>query len=349
MVTFFVIGTSILIIPGSIASEAKQDAWITCIIGILLNLLLVKLYITVGNLAPEMSLVEVSEQVLGKWFGKLLSFTFFLFSFITAGELVYIVSNFLRTEVMPETHAYPINILFILVIVYGSYLGLETIARTGELLFPIFVLLFTIFVILISPQIDAKQFQPILETQLKPLVYSVLIFSSTFSLPLVVMLMLFPVSINDKKVAQNAFYIGTILGGFVLLIIVSLSISVLGADETSVRSFPSYALAQGISLGNFIDRIEIIMASMWFITIFIKTLFYFYAAVIGLGQILKVKDHRSLILPLGMILVVVSLIIHPSVVHSNEYNKDTWILYVSVYGLFLPLLLMMVNKIRKVF
>jgi len=343
----FSIGSAILIIPKILAMEAKQGAWIAAILGVVVSILLVKLFIAVASLTRDMSLVEINEKILGKWVGKAVSITFVFFTFISAGVLLQFVENFMRTEIMPETPAIAFNVFFSLLIIFGCYLGLETIARTAELLFPFFVLLFVAFAVLIFPQIDVQNIQPVLEVGTKPLIFSTLLFMGYFSFPMVVLLMLFPVSINEYKGAKNAFYIGTIIGGIVLIVIIGLAILVLGADFTAHQRFPSFTLAKRISLGNFLERLEVIMAFLWIITIFYRVLIYFYATVIGIAQIFNLKDYRSLLLPLGMILVVVSLIVSPNVVYTDVYNKDIWVLYASTYGLFLPLVLLVVSKIRK--
>jgi spore germination protein KB len=89
------------------------------------------------------------------------------------------------------------------------------------------------------------------------------------------------------------------------------------------------------------------MALIWFITIYFKMAFYFYASVIALAQTLKINNYRPLTLPLGMIVVTLSLIIHPNVAHLARFDKEVWPLYVSTYGLVLPLLLLAVNAFRK--
>ncbi|OPA75611.1 hypothetical protein BVG16_19925 [Paenibacillus selenitireducens] len=89
------------------------------------------------------------------------------------------------------------------------------------------------------------------------------------------------------------------------------------------------------------------MAGMWFITIYFRTAIYFYASVIGLTQIFNLKDHRSIIMPLGIIMIVFSLIIHPNVLHSSQYNREAWLPYGSMYGLLLPLILLGAQAIRK--
>lgn len=44
----------------------------------------------------------------------------------------------MRTEVMPETPLVAFSGLFMIVIMFGTYLGIETFARSTEILFPVF-------------------------------------------------------------------------------------------------------------------------------------------------------------------------------------------------------------------
>lgn len=348
LVILYSVGTAVLIIPSTLAEIVKQDAWIAAILGVGLGMLLVLLYNAVGNIYPEMTLVEKNDKVLGRWLGKAVSITFIFFAFITAADLLYYMADFITTQIMADTPAQAIHILFACIVIMGVRLGLENLARTAEFFFPWFVLLFIILVIFISPQIDYHNIQPVFDTGIKPMIRSTLIFTSIFSLSPVVFLMIFPVSVNQPKKAQKAFLIGTFIGGIILIIIIALAILVLGPDTTGRHMYPSFALAKKINTGNFI-RIEAIMAGIWFVTIFFRTSLYFYAAVIGLAQTLNLKDYRSLTLPLGMIMVVFSLILHPNVLHGSEFNKGAWIPYVSTYGLILPLILLGVHAFRKQF
>ncbi|MGN4126871.1 GerAB/ArcD/ProY family transporter [Lysinibacillus sphaericus] len=348
IVILFTVGTGILIIPASIALEVKQDAWIVAIISTLLSLIIIKFFITLGKKMSTLSFVEATEKILGSFIGKFVSIGFVILTLLSSGELLYFIGNFLQTEVMPETPPVVFAILFNLIILFASYLGLEVFARTLEILFPIFLFIFVIFVLFVSPQIDIRHIQPVLEVSTQPFVYSILHFMGLFSFPLVVLLMIFPSAINVHKSGQKGLYIGTLIGGLILTIFIALSILVLGVTNTSLRIFPSYTLAQRISIGNFLQRIEIIMAFMWMVTIFVRAFMYFYASLQGLGQILNIKDHRPLILPLGFITVALSQIVHPNIVHSDKYNKETWPLYISIFAIFLPLLLLVVAKLRKI-
>lgn len=344
----FSIGTAILIIPATIANEAKQDAWIAAIIGVAISFLLVKLYISLGKRTPNLTFIEANEKILGRIFGKFTAIGFILLTFLSSGELLYFIGIFMKTEVMPETPTMAFALLFSIIIVYAAFLGIEVFARSAEILFPFFILIFIVFAVCITPQISFDNVQPILETPKKSLLYSIIRFMSIFSFPLVVLLMLFPSVVNVQKSAQKGFYIGTLIGGIVLIILITLCILVLGPANTASRTFPSYALAQRISIGNFLQRIEIIMAGMWIVSIYIRTFMYFYASVIGVAQLCKIKDHRPLILPLGLLMIGLSQIIHPNIVHSNVYNNEIWPIFSAIFTVILPLTLLIIAKIRKI-
>ncbi len=122
-----------------------------------------------------------------------------------------------------------------------------------------------------------------------------------------------------------------------LTIISLLTILVIGADMTESQIYPSYVLAKKINVGNFLTRIEVMMAIIWFLTIFFKLTVFLYATALSLAQTLKLKEYRFLTLPLGMILVVFTLVLSPNLIYLKTFNKEILIHYSLTYGLFFPL------------
>ncbi len=344
------VGSSILLVPRSIAIDAKQDAWIAAILGLIMALLLVCLYNAVGNRSPNMTIIEFTEELLGKWIGKVVSLLFIFYLFFDSSLLVYIVGDFVISQIMPETPIQFTNLLFVIVVVFGTRLGLETFSRAAEILYPWVIGLLIIFLVFLFPELEFKNTQPIYEYGMKPIIKGALSYSSFSSLTLIPLMMIFPACVNNQREANKSFINGTLIAGLIIFLVTTFCILVLGHDITARNAFPSYALAKKISLGDFIERIEAIIAIIWVITMFYKIILHFYGAVIGLAQVLKLKDYRSLTLPLGMILVVFSLIVYPNSVYVAVWNSTTWLLYVSTYGFFLPLLLLIVsyfsNKIK---
>jgi spore germination protein KB len=347
LVIIYTIGTTILVIPSGLAADAKQDAWLAAIIGVGLNLLIVCLYNKVGDCFPNMTLAEYNEKLFGKWLGKILTLFFIFFSFIGAATVLFYVGNFVNTQVMPETPIQSINCIFAIVVVMGLRLGLETLIRAAEIFFPWIILLFIILVLSLLPEIQFEKLQPMFSVGGKPLIKAALSVVGTSALPFIVLLMVFPAHVNNFQKGKKAFLVATLIGGACIVIITFLCISVLGTKMTVRQMFPSYALAKQISIGDFFERIEILIAGIWFLTVYFKTTFYFYGFVMGLAQILNVKDYRPLVLPSGMILVVYSLVVYPNVAYMAEFDTKSYIPYALTIGLLYPLLILGVSAIRK--
>lgn len=84
IVLLFVVGDSILYVPSLTAAEAKQDAWISGIIGWGEGLLLTLLYSAVSKRYPNQTIIQYSELILGRWLGKVVSVLFITYFFIDA-------------------------------------------------------------------------------------------------------------------------------------------------------------------------------------------------------------------------------------------------------------------------
>ncbi|GHI00421.1 GerAB/ArcD/ProY family transporter [Neobacillus kokaensis] len=348
IVIFFSVGSTILTIPGGMTQAAKQDAWIGAILGTGISFILVFLYITITKMFPQLTLVELNEKILGKWIGRIVSLCFIFFAFYSSALMLADVGDFLTIQILPETPNAALQILFAIIVIMGVRLGLETLARSAEILFICFMVLFIILVITLLPKVELENIQPIFESG-KPIIKAAFLYICYFSLPLVVLLMVFPASVNQPKKAEKNFYISILISGTILLCLIILTILVVGSTLSAHQLYPSYALARMINLENFLQRIEAIMAAMWFITLYFKMVFYFFAAVIGLAQTLKLNDYLPLTLPLGMILVLLSLLVNPNTVAAETFNTDIWPLLVSTYGLGLPILLLAVQYSKKNF
>lgn len=347
LVTLFSMGTSILIIPSVLANEAKQDAWIVAIVGTGIGLVVVWLFCIIALWFPHLTFVQVNEKILGKWLGKAVSLLFISMSFIYSASLLFYAGSFLNTHMMPNTPLGALNFLMVFIIVLGVYYGLETIARSAEVLILFFLILFLILVLFISPEVQFELIQPVFETGARTIIQSTIPFIETISVNAIVLLMIFPACVNKIKQAKTAFFIGNLIGSSVMIIITFLCISVLGPDNTARAYYPGYELAQRINVGDFIQRIEGLMAGLWIITLYFKATLYFYVSVVGMAQIFNLKNYRPLTIPLGILVLIFSIVMYPNVVYQQNWNATTGLILSCSVGLFLPLLLVVVYVIRK--
>lgn len=347
LVLLFTVGTVILHTPSPLAAIAKQDAWLSAVIGTLAGLIIVWFYARVGNLFPSLTLDQAYEKVFGKWAGKLINSAFAFWALTSAAEILFYVGNFFRTYWMPATPLAALNILFCIIVVMAVRLGLETFSRAMEILFIPFLLLITIFMLSIFPQVSIHNIQPVLENGMKPVFRASLFYISVASIPNIVFLMVFPSFVNHHKAAIKSFFIGNLLGNIILICVILLNILVLGHDMTSRNLAPSYELAKKINIGDFFTRIEAIIALLWIITSYIRAIMYFYVCVMITSNIFEIKSSRPIILPLGFLITVLSMIIFPNAQHVSIYNKEIWLYYVSTFGILVPFILLCTAKVRK--
>ncbi|URN96632.1 MAG: spore germination protein [Candidatus Pristimantibacillus lignocellulolyticus] len=347
LVILFTVGTTVLIAPAGLAELLGQDAWLAPIIAIGPGLLLVLLYNTISSIYPEKTFIELCESLLGVWLGRTISIMFVIFSFLAAAMSLFDVGRFINTIIMPETPILFVNLLFVILLVYAIGSGFDTLARMMELFFPWFMLLFLLMVIFVVPQIDLKNVQPMMEFEAKNLVLAVLSVLSISFMPLVVFLMFHKKGLQFPAIKQRAFLKAVLIGSIISVIIVALTILVIGANVVSLQEFPVYHLARKISIGNFLQRVEVVGAGIWMITIFAKISVYFYASVSGLINIAKLKNQRSILLPLSFLLLVVSTDIFPNSIFENDFNSSDWIVLVFVIGVIIPISLLLVAILKR--
>ncbi|MFF2587110.1 endospore germination permease [Peribacillus butanolivorans] len=347
LVILYTIGDSILVIPSIVASEAKQNGWVSGIFSVAIApLLVVFLYDALRKCYPDLTLVEYSQKILGKWLGIAISLLFISYFFITTATYLREIGDFMTSQIMPDTPIQVIMFLFMSIVLMSARLGLEPLARSAEILFPFVVILLSSLMILLLPEIKFQNLQPVWEGGLKPVIRGSIPFIVFPFMEPVAVLMILPF-VSQKDRIRKSLFVGQLLAGSVLIIITMLAILVLGVDLTAKEIYPSYKLAQKINIANFLTRLEAILAIIWFITIFIRFSLSFYVTVLGLAQTLKLQDYRPLVLPFGMILIVFTLIIAPNTVYYSNFILDIWPFYAMTFGFLLPLLLLTIAKVHK--
>ncbi|GAA3411419.1 endospore germination permease [Paenibacillus hodogayensis] len=346
LVVMFIIGSSILLIPAAIAIHAKQDAWLSAIIGVVEGLAIIGLLHLVGKELPSPLLVESFKLLLGKWIGTLVSILFVLHAFFLTVFMIRYIGDFMATQIMPETPVEAIHIVFILLVILASRYGLETLARSAEVFLPwvlLFVIVLSLFVL---PQLNGQNLLPVIKDGMSPVLKGTLPLLGIPFLELVLFLMLYP-NVDGGRRRGRAFMIGGAIGGLLIIVITFMTIAVLGPYLTVRNIYPSFALTKQINIGQFLQRIEALLAITWFLTIFYKTTVCFHVSALGIAQVLKLKSYKTVVLPLGFLIVVYASIVYPNIVYGNQFAGMIWTPYASVPGLALPLILLAVIALRK--
>lgn len=333
------IGDSILIMPTITAGSSKQDAWLSMLLAFIGGLAAGGIFAVIANQLKRISLYEAIQQRLGVWGGGLLFLLFLFPSFMCILTLLSEMSQFMTTQLMPETPVIAVILVFLAVIIIAYRYGIEAYARMGELLFPVFMGLFLMLVVFLMPQIEWTNLRPIMATGMLPIISGSLPAFATGFVEMAVLLMLVPYVGGNSKLTRPILT-GIAVGGIVLFLIVLLSVLVLGPNLMESKYYPTFVLAQKIMIGHFLERIEAVMAFLWIITVFYKTLIHFFTVTTGLAQVFRLKESKMMTIPLGMILLVLTVVGTPNIVVYNEILQLYYPWFDITFFLVLPLIIL---------
>ncbi len=151
--------------------EAKRDAWIVDIISTIAGMGLVWLYTSIYSKYPEKNIVGITQSILGKVLGWPLGFVYFMIYTFNATRTTSEFADLINVTFLQDTPNFVIQIIFYIAIIYVLFLGIETLGRIAEIIFPIVMfLIISIYIMIIaSKQIDMKELLPVFQDGYKPI------------------------------------------------------------------------------------------------------------------------------------------------------------------------------------
>lgn len=334
LVLMFTIGTSIIIAPSMVASYAEQDGWISALLGLATGILLVWCYASMGKYFKGQSLVETIYEAFGNYIGFVVALLFAGFCITLSSLVLSNLGNFVNTRMLVGTPIDAVEYIFVVVVVVGVRLGIETLARTAEFLVPLFTFLFLVLIFAVLPQLDLDNIMPVFEHGFRDILHSSYGFISFPFGELILFLMLTPLVSKSQKITRG-FVTGALIGGIVIIIITLLSILSLGGVGTAINTYPAFAIAKKIDVGGVVQRIEVIMAGIWMFSIFLKLSLCVYVTALSIKQLFRLKDINCLTLPIAISLIPLSQWFSPN---ASDYQTFTqkWMMLVTYAIMCIP-------------
>ena len=342
------LGGSVLIIAALMASIAKQDAWIGSIVTVITGLPVIWVYVFLGSRFPNMNYIEIIRTVLGKWLGSVVAASTMLFYIQGSSHVPWHVGDFITSQVMPETPAYVVNALFITAIAVAALYGLEAFARATEIFLIISTIMFIFAMVLVLPNAKIENLQPVLENGFLPVLKSSVFLSCFITYPLITIMMIYPVGIDNLREAKKSIFTGYFWAGSISFLAILMSILVLGWPITANTRYPAFRLAKEIDVGIIFSRIEFIVFVSWILTQFIINTLFFYAGITGLSQLLKLKNHKILVIPAAFLALIFSGIVFPDVIYQENWIAFGWVPYIITHSFIFPVLILVVYLVKRV-
>lgn len=328
-----IIAGSLVILPQALTDLALQNVWLVPI------LMTSFLFLLVGVGLKGIHKVEFTADYFSSermnYKKKVFLLLIIIFSAHVLIRDVRILTEFVEATLLPLTPIFIITDLVILVCLYIAWSGIEVISRFTELFFVLFIGVILFVPVSLVGDMVLENFEPVLGFQVIPSILQ----STYIGLAWVgeVVILFFILSlIQPIKRVKKSIIIGGGIGLGLLLILTFSQIAILGAEIVRYTTYPSYTLVQQIRITEFLDRLDFILVSLYFPTIFAKISLFLY----GLHRafnLLTGNKVKITMLPIALVIGLFSKIFFENKVRSFDYQIQTW----GTFGLVLELLIVL--------
>lgn len=343
MLTFlFIVGSAFILLPGTFIAAGQQDAWLIPLWGAVWGIMIASIWLYLMSLHPGLSIVQICVSVAGKAIGSVLALLFIWFFLYTSVWITRDVS-YVQLTLMPRTPLTVFHVMFLMTTYYAVIKGFEGIARMSELIMPLFLLFVMLVVLPMLNEWDWEQFQPILQLDVWRTMKKTNAFFTFPFLETICLTMILPFV---KRKATLPFLAGIASGGLFLSILTFFIIGIMGVSRASHLLFPIYNLASEVEIALFIENIEVVLFIVYLGALYIQLSILYYCIVAGLCQLLKLKNRAIVGFPFILIISGLAVTYAENIVKDIEWTNKYSLIHSSLYGLFLPILLILITWLK---
>lgn len=340
----YVISTADVFLPAFVAQEAKEDSWISVIIGTIGALIIANIFITLGLRYPKKTIIQYASDIVGIPIGKIIGFSYAYYFIFVAWAVTRELEEIFVTAFNPDAPIILYGIVTVIVAAYAVMNGLEVIARINELLLPIGLIVLFGISLLNIPNVDLTNFLPVFYNGIIPSLKGGL-FVQTWLIETVITLMLIPYIKEKEKARKYLNFAILILGG--TLIVGASTIAVFGVSLTEKFLFPALEYVRYASLGPNIQNLDMGIMLVWITGIYIKIALSYFVGVLALTQVIGSRSYKRLMVPIGIIIIVFASASARMLIELIYSIKYILPFYFLVIALIIPSILLLISVIRK--
>lgn len=293
-------------LPVSKISPANQDAWIVLLMSIPYTIIFCLPLLYLSNKFNKYNLLEVSERIMGKFFGRIIavfySITFFIFTVFFSSVFVEILDSslFRRTPTIVSMS------ILLITCAYIVNKGLTNMARLVEIIVPIILLVFFILAILAYDNYDFTVLLPILSDSTFTEINAGAINIGLRYIDILVIAMIVPNL--DVKTNVNKIFIRALIYSIFIIILASIVVqATFGIEYVKRINFPYFTFARLISIGE-AQGFDALYISSWILGHIIKISAYIYFTSVALGKVAN-RGNQKFKIPIAIAILIIVLLI----------------------------------------
>lgn len=338
--------SGILLIPVITAQAAERNLWIPPLIASISGLILIAILLRLQKMYPQLTIVQYSERIFGKVLGKLLMLVLLIHLFHINAIILRSYGEFIVGAFLPHVPLVVIlggMVFLVAAAVYAG--GWEVLARLGQLILPIIIIIWIILIILSIPDWEPSNMLPLLEDGMRPVLegaYHTTIWFGNF----ILLGMILPHINRQQKVLRY-----TLLAWIAILltVVVTCLVALFIFGETVVLlTYPFMEVVRYISIGEFIEHIDALLLLIWVTGSFLQLTVFHMAIAEGVVNWMNVSNYKYVSFPLGILLVIAGHWLAPNLQELNAFLTGPHV-YLSIFIRWgIPLLLLIVLQIKLI-
>ena len=332
--TVFTLGSALVLGSGL---QGKQDSWISIILAVILTIPLAMMYARTLSLFPGNDVFDISRIVFGKVIGKIFSILFIMFAFFLATIVLKVFGFFINTMSLPETPQIIPMIMLGILTTFGVKEGIESLSRWSEFFLNFLVAYVVITFSLLLNKMDINNILPVMYNGVKPVIVGAI---SGITYPFaetVVMLMVFP-NLKTRKSPYKVFLWSLFISGILVFTATLRSLLTLGSEAANLY-FPPYVITGRINIGDFLQRLEILVAIVLLIAGYMQIATCILAACRGIAKLFECDDYRFIVWPVSLIMINYSYFILKNTIEMKTWAIKIWMYFAVWFEIFLPLII----------
>ncbi|OCT12309.1 hypothetical protein A8709_31240 [Paenibacillus pectinilyticus] len=318
---------------------AKQDSWLSILIATLLGMFIAFICTRLNRKYPGQTLVTFLPLLVGKWIGGFLLVLYGAFWYVVLAMVLRQYAEFILATILPHTPYVVPMLAMLLIAVYVTKSGIESIARCSEILGPFLLIIIAATLLLSIQDVNLQEVLPFyVDTGWKVILQGALP-STTFLGDCVMLVFLLAFLANPNQGTKPAIF-GVAAAGLLTCATTFVIVTLFGEQMAAGQTYPYLNLVRYLSISNFFQNLDALMIPIWIIGVFMKVSLYLFICTFGTAQVCKVNRWPRmlwLVAPIILLIAMVPRNFYDSSVFFPEKIAVPYILPIHMVGI--PLLL----------
>lgn len=327
------------------AGNSICDVLPSIIVSYIVNFLIAIPILLMLRKRPDCNIVQYARNVFGKTVGIIigviyyLAFIYFAITIIGAFNISY------SQTITTEANNLILDIMLLIVCVYGALKGMEAIVRFGTMTLMYYCLIILIIMLPLISQIKLDYTKPVFYNGLTIFAKS-MFYNYNSTMEIVLLAFMFPFLKKNKRNPVKTYAIFNTISMAGVFILMFMIVTVMGAFG-SMQYFPIQTLANVSRLGK-IKHLDTLDMSSFILNVILSAVVYIYMATLCLWHSVQDKKRDIIVVITSVIVVVVTWIIFNMPQPVGDFIAFTGIsIIVTIAVLVIPIIILVADVIKE--